>query len=230
MTIDLTTTRLLISTSEADEVVPGGIASFPTLACARPNVICLSCFDCCNDCADCELCSWGGCEVCAPPDLTPRTAKMLSLASQQLATEVRDLVRHYARPVYLQSIAEIFERQGQLLESGRRPWPGAPAEQLCIFLAIRHARELACETGESVVGDMPISNYDYDFDRLYDTLLPDNDHQALVEAVGRSARSHAFFDFSTLADLLSPLAVNRLFQPFGADDSLVRWDLPSIHR
>jgi hypothetical protein len=45
---------------------------------------------CRNDCTDCEECADGGCEICLPVTVTPRTAAILAHALAILADEVYD--------------------------------------------------------------------------------------------------------------------------------------------
>jgi hypothetical protein len=63
---------------------------------------------------------------------------------------------------------------------------------------------------------LPLSDYDYYFHRLYDTLLADDDHFDLVINTEQRGRPDRIVDFETLADVISAGAVNALFAPFEA--------------
>lgn len=192
-----------------DELPPrrartAGLESFPTTGCAGVPGGCTDCLACADDCADCEMCMRFGCATCEPTDLTPRTAKMLVDAARALAHQVRAEQRRCARPASLHFVANIFEDLARTLEAGNRPWPRIIAEQLCTFLMIGNARELACSVGERFASHLPLSDFDYDFDRLYDTLLPDDAHLAFVEAAGFSTNAETLFYVTKLAQMLPP--------------------------
>ena len=75
-----------------------GFLLFPTTNCPGQ---CEFCRICREDCVDCPECADGGCEICLPVTLTPRTAAVLEHALPNLADEAYDLVyrpRRRARP------------------------------------------------------------------------------------------------------------------------------------
>lgn len=192
-----------------------GLLKFPTFACAAGSA-CPNCSDCVNDCLDCEMCAADACEYCEIPDLTPRTANMLVIAGFALARHARAASVTSLRPVLLHHVARAFEETAATLERGARPWPRSMAEQLCLHLMISHARQLACGVGEAFAGGLPYSDYDYFFDRLYDTLLPDDKHAALVEAIERTSCDPGLVSVDALCDVLTADNVNALFTPFAS--------------
>lgn len=188
-----------------------GVLRFPTDACAHS---CPTCRDCGNDCLDCDLCEREACPHCAVPDLTPRTAVMLVLAGETLGTQVRQTMLGSGRPVLLHHLAGAFGTMTRALERGERPVPSCMAEQLCLHFMISYATDLACDVGEVFCTRLPLSDYDYYFHRLYDTLLPDDDHFNLVMNTERRARADRIVDFEALADVISTGPVHTLFAPF----------------
>lgn len=66
-----------------------GFLLFPTTNCPGQ---CEFCGTCRSDCVDCPECADGGCEICLPVTLTPRTAAVLTQALAVLADEAYDLV------------------------------------------------------------------------------------------------------------------------------------------
>lgn len=198
----------------------GGILRFPTTACAGRPTPCPQCLNCADDCSSCTLCRYGECERCAIPDLTPRTAMMLVVAGTILAEQTRAEASHGCSPVFHHHVVRAFERLVETLNRGARPRPGNVAEQLCTHLMITQARELACVAGEVYVTGLPVSGYDYDFPRLYDTLLPDDEHDHLVEMGEAFATGESAFSFTALADLMTRESMNAFFAPFGTGERL----------
>ncbi|GGL13598.1 hypothetical protein [Nocardia jinanensis] len=195
-----------------------GLSRFPTTACLGTPYSCPQCQGCATDCANCEICLDGECERCAPPDLTPRTAGMLLISCQYLAAEVRASILRGTRPVFLYHLARTFDTLADSLSHGERPAPHTPAEQLCLHTAIDYARELACTYGEQHVEHLAISTYDYNFPRLFDTLLPDDEHEPLVELAQTGADGALPWNFAALGDLLTGNAMSTLFAPFEVGD------------
>jgi hypothetical protein len=142
---------------------------------------------------------------------------MLVLAGTSLAEQVSAEASHGCSPIFYHHVIRTFERLVETLNRGGRPRPSNVAEQLCTHLMITQARELACATGEVPVAGLPISDYDYDFPRLYDTLLPDDDHDHLVEMGEALATGETTFSFTALADLMSREAMNAFFATFGTE-------------
>ncbi|WP_216892612.1 hypothetical protein [Nocardia alni] len=168
--------------------IPGGLASFPTVC-------------------DCD----GSRPRCEGPDLTPRTALLLTVAGRRLADEVRALGTSSMRPAPLSRLAYALDGLAQTLECGLRPMPGTLGEQLCLHVMIAYATDLAFEVGDDPAGDLPYSEYDYDYERLYDTLLPDHRYEGLIWEVQQSPRGGGCFDFATLCEVTPPGILRRLF-------------------
>lgn len=144
---------------------------------------------------------------------------MLVIAGTTLAEQVRAEASHGCSPVFFHHVVRAFERLVETLNRGARPQPSNVAEQLCTHLMITQARELACVAGEVYVAGLPISGYDYNFPRLYDTLLPDDEHDHLVEMGEALAAGEAAFSFIALADLMSREAMNAFFATFGTENA-----------
>ncbi|MGV0792730.1 hypothetical protein [Mycolicibacterium sp. XJ1819] len=212
--------HLLFDQQSADR---DGVLSFPTAACAPPGALtdqpCPSCCDCANDCVDCAFCAEHGCTHCEVPDLTPRTANMLIIAGVTLEAHTRVQTPNCAQPVFLHVLASAFERFTAGLRAGRRPVPTCLAEQLCLHLMIAYACELSCAVGEAFNVGLPYSDYDYYFDRLYDTLLADDEHRIFLAAVRWDRHANPIVDFAQLASSTAGASIERLMAPF-ADDAL----------
>jgi hypothetical protein len=142
---------------------------------------------------------------------------MLLVACQDLAEHVRTITLHAPRPVFLYHITRAFDALAVMLYRGERPEPDTLAQQLCLHVAIDHARELACTYGEKYVERLPMSTYDYNFHNLYNTLIPDDDHEHLVELARTFGNSAEPLDFVALGDLLAGTAMGALFAPFELD-------------
>ena len=181
---------------------PAGVERFPVTACGSP-VPCPVCRECAEDCADCPVCEQDACPNCRVPDLTPRTATMLVVAGLTLAHDLRGHMLAGARPVFRHHLARAFERLTETLERGERPRPRSLIEQLCLHLMIRYATDLACDIGETLCANLPYSDYDYYFYRLYDTLLPDDRHEPYVEETVRTRGCERVFDFDHLAEVVN---------------------------
>jgi hypothetical protein len=63
---------------------------FPAASC--PPGGCETCGSCQQDCAGCGECSDGGCDICLPATMTPRTAAVLGQALAVLADEAYDYI------------------------------------------------------------------------------------------------------------------------------------------
>lgn len=146
------------------------------------------------------------------PDLTPRTARMLALAGRRLAREVRSAASTTRLPVSMYYLARALDSLTTSLEEGRRPQPRTLASQLCLHVMIACANDMAYEVGDALAGGLPYSEYDYDFESLYYTLLPDDAHEAVIWEVQQSSRGNGAFDFGALCDVLPDRTVNELFQ------------------
>ena len=148
--------------------------------------------------------------TCAPafdgPDLTPRTALLLAVAGRRLAGDARA-----ASPMY--RFAAVLDGLAESLERGLRPVPVSLADQLCLHVMIACATDLAFEVGDGLGGDLPYSDFDYDFELLYETLLPSDEHEDVILTVQESPRGAGCFDFATLCEVLPDDVLNRLFRP-----------------
>ncbi|PPJ21610.1 hypothetical protein C5E45_30915 [Nocardia nova] len=119
--------------------------------------------------------------------------------------------------MFLYHISRVLDALATTLGRGERPEIKSLAQQLCLHVAIDHARGLACAYGDELVGRMPISNYDYYFDKLYDTLLPGDEHEHLVELARTVGNAAEPLDFIALGDLLAGTAMGALFAPYEHD-------------
>jgi hypothetical protein len=146
------------------------------------------------------------------PDLTPRTAGLLAVAGRRLADEVRAAIATSRAPVPMYYLTRSLDDLAQSLEQGRRPVPGTLADQLCLHVMIACATDLAFEVGERLSGDLPLSDFDYDFERLYDTLLLGDEHENVIIQVQESPRGDGCFDFAALCDVLPDEDLHALFQ------------------
>jgi hypothetical protein len=109
-------------------------------------------------------------------------------------------------------LAASLDDLARSLESGRRPIPDTLADQLCLHVMIACATDLAFEVGERLCEDLPLSDFDYDFERLYDTLLLGDEHEDVILRVQESPRGAGCFDFAALCDVLSEDDLHELFQ------------------
>ncbi|WP_236791943.1 hypothetical protein [Amycolatopsis sp. GM8] len=201
-------TRIL---SAPESVPDSGLTRFPTVACSAP---CPVCGDCRDDCAECVACAYDACPHCAVPDVTPRTAAMLLAAGVTLSGDLETLLFSSGRPVFVHHLLRAFGMMTSALEHGWRPVPRSLAEQLCLHLMIRYATDLSCEVGEILCANLPRSDYDYYFDRLYDTLLPDDRHETFAERVVRVCDGQRVFDFDGLTHSVSSAGSDTLFRSF----------------
>lgn len=190
-----------------------GLRSFPTVACGLGPAPCPDCRDCGNDCVNCPACERDECPLCAVPDLTPRTANTLVISGMTLAAHTRKAMQDSSRAVFLYHLVRAFEHISEQLMSGKRPWPDTLAEQLCMHLTISYGTDLACNVGEAFDVALPYSDYDYYFDRLYDTLLADDEHMSILDAMEPLARPDRIFDFDALASRLPDATIARLLMP-----------------
>jgi hypothetical protein len=177
-----------------------GFLLFPTTNCPGQ---CEFCGTCRSDCVDCPECADGGCEICLPVTLTPRTAAVLGHALAILADEAYDLVYRTgmcpdgapgplgAVPAcisdqddwFLRRYARAFDDLNSDLEIGRHPTPTCTAEEVALDLAIQDAERLWHEETELVAAleaDLPASRSDYNWDTLQDVLFQDKDYEGLL--------------------------------------------------
>lgn len=178
----------------------GGFLLFPTTNCPGQ---CEFCGTCRNDCVGCPECADGGCEICLPPMLTPRTAAMLGHALAVLADEAYDHVYRTGMcrdgapgPLgavlgcvadqdewVLRRYARAFDDLSSDLQVGRHPTPTCTAEEIALDLAIQDAERLYHDEDELVADletELPASRSDYNWDTLQDALFQDKDYEGLL--------------------------------------------------
>jgi hypothetical protein len=200
----------------------GGVRLFPTTNC--PD-LCETCGTCRDDCTDCEECADGGCEICLPVTVTPRTAVLLAHALAVLADEVYDCV--YRTGVgrdgapgplgavpdcvagqddwFLRRYARAFDDLNADLQAGRYPTPTCTAEEIALDMAIEDAERIYQDETELVaelVAGFPVSRFDYDWDALQDALFQDKDYEGLLDvstALSADDAERWFDDFSNVA-------------------------------
>jgi hypothetical protein len=156
---------------------------------------------------DCE----GARPECEGPDLTPRTALLLAIAGRRLAEDVRAAIATSRVPVPMYYLARALDNLAESLDYGRRPAPRTQADALCLHVMIACATDLAFEVGDALGGDLPRSEFDYDYERLYDTLLPGDEHENVIWAVQQSPRGGGCFDFATLCEVVPDDTLHGLF-------------------
>ncbi|AHH98625.1 hypothetical protein [Kutzneria albida] len=197
----------------------GGFLLFPTTNCPGQ---CEFCGPCRNDCVDCSECADGGCEICLPVTLTPRTAAVLGQALAVLADEAYDLAYRTgmcqdsvpgplgAVPAcvanqdqwFLRRYARAFDDLSSDLHVGRYPTPTCTAEEIALDLAIQDAERIYCDEHELVAdleAELPASRSDYNWDTLQDVLFQDKDYEGLL----------------TYRVPLDPQEIERWFDEFG---------------
>lgn len=196
-----------------------GLLLFPTTGC--PPEGCPDCTDyCANGCDTCPTCTADDpldpCELCLPPDLTPRTAHALAFAGHVLADGCYDVVTEawadrgdLPLPPYMTNQSDDFIRRMARcfddlvadLHDGEPPALHNLAEQLALHLMIDRAEEFHTDQPEllDALRLLPTSPHDYDFDTLFEVLFEDHDHIGYLD--------HPHAPGTTLDDLFDP------FQP-----------------
>lgn len=177
-----------------------GFLLFPTTNCPGK---CEFCGTCRNDCVDCPECADGGCEICLPVTLTPRTAAVLAQALSVLADEAYDLAYRTgmcrsgvpgplgAVPTcvanqdewFLRRYARAFDDLSSDLQIGRHPTPTCTAEEIALDLAIQDAERIHHDEDELVTdleAELPASRCDYNWDVLQGVLFQDKDYEGLL--------------------------------------------------
>jgi hypothetical protein len=173
----------------------GGFLLFPTTNCPGRCEFCGTCRD---DCVACPECVDGGCEICLPVTLPPRTAAVLGHALAELADEAYDYVYRTGMcpggapgPLgavlpcvanldewFLRRYARAFDDLDADLQIGRHPTPTCTAEEIALGLAIQDAERLYNDEDELVTdleADLPPSRADYNWNTLQDALFQDKD-------------------------------------------------------
>ncbi|MFF0144121.1 hypothetical protein ATK36_4313 [Amycolatopsis sulphurea] len=177
-----------------------GFLLFPTTNCPGRCEVCGTCRD---DCVGCSECADGGCEVCLPVTLTPRTAAVLGHALAILADEAYDYIYRTGMcrdgtpgPLgavvpcvadqdewFLRRYARAFDDLSSDLQIGRFPTPTCTAEEIALDLAIQDAERLYDDEDELVADletELPASRSDYNWDTLQDVLFQDKDYEGLL--------------------------------------------------
>lgn len=177
-----------------------GFLVFPTTNCPGRCEFCGTCRD---DCVACPECADGGCEICLPVILAPRTAAVLGHALAVLADEAYDYVYRTgmcpggtsgplgAVPACIAGLDEWFLRRYARayddlhadLRIGRLPTPACTAEEIALDLAIRDAERLYHDEDELITdleAELPASRSDYNWDVLQDVLFQDKDYEGLL--------------------------------------------------
>jgi hypothetical protein len=177
-----------------------GFLLFPTTNCPGQCEFCGTCRD---DCVECPECADGGCEVCLPVTLPPRTAAVLGQALAVLADEAYDLAYRTgmcrdgapgplrAVPAcvadqdewFLRRYARAFDDLSSDLQIGRYPTPACTAEEIALDLAIQDAERIHHDEDELVTdveAELPASRSDYNWDALQDVLFQDKDYEGLL--------------------------------------------------
>jgi hypothetical protein len=201
----------------------GSYLLFPVTSC--PLGGCETCGSCQQDCAGCGECSDGGCDICLPVTMTPRTAVVLGQALAVLADEAYDYI--YGTGVcpagapgplgavpkcagdqdawFLRRYARAFDDLSSDLEAGRLPLPACTAEEIALDIAIRDAERIhhdEDELVEALVKDHPVSRFDYGWARLQDVLFQDKDYEGLLDMrspLGGDEAEQWFEEFSNIA-------------------------------
>lgn len=178
----------------------GGFLLFPTTNCPGRCEFCGTCRD---DCVGCPECADGGCEICLPVTLTPRTAAVLGHALAILADEAYDYVYRTGMcrdgapgPLgavvtcvadqdewFLRRYARAFDDLNSDLQVGRHPTPTCTAEEIALDLAIQDAERLHHDEDELVAdleAELPASRSDYNWNTLQDVLFQDKDYEGLL--------------------------------------------------
>lgn len=138
------------------------------------------------------------------PGLGQALADGLGAAAQALGDEVRAVLLHSPRPVFLFYLAQTFDSVGAALASRRRPEPQTPAQQLCLHLIFARAEkhtpapELARVRDELARHDSAV-------------ILAE---VAAVAGIPRTSADTASYDFIALGDVLAAGGMSAFFEPF----------------
>jgi hypothetical protein len=177
-----------------------GFLLFPTTNCPGRCEFCGTCRD---DCVDCPECADGGCEICLPVTLAPRTAAVLGHALAVLADEAYDysyrtgmcrdgvpgplgaVLRCVADQDewFLRRYARAFDDLSSDLQIGRHPTPTCTAEEIALDLAIQDAERLYHDEDELIADletELPPSRSDYNWETLQDVLFQDKDYEGFL--------------------------------------------------
>lgn len=130
---------------------------------------------------------------------TPRLTAALCTAAQLLGDEVRAVLLHSPRPVFLFYLAQTFDRLDADLSSGRPPGPATPAQQLCLHLMLAHTE-----------GQVPAR----DLARARRRLLRHDTRDILAEVRAVAGKPGGGYDFIALGDVLAAGGMGAFFAPF----------------
>ncbi|PSR69596.1 hypothetical protein C8258_00365 [Nocardia sp. MDA0666] len=134
---------------------------------------------------------------------TPRLTAALCRAAQLLGDEVRAVLLHSPRPVFLFYLAQTFDQLEAELSSGRPPGPATPAQQLCLHLMLAH-----------VEAQVPAE----DLVRARRRLLRHDTGDNLAEVRAIAGNSGGSYDFIALGDVLAAGGMGAFFAPFEPSD------------
>ncbi|WP_227982058.1 hypothetical protein [Nocardia spumae] len=137
----------------------------------------------------------------AGPD--PRLTESLCAAARELGDQVRAVLLHSPRPVFLFYLAQTFEALESDRARGRRPVPATPAQQLCLQLMLTHAERRAPGRDLSLIRPQSL-------DRTGADIAAD-----LRAIIGKSGDT---CDFIALGDLLTAGGMAAFFAPFDSTD------------
>ncbi|MGW5516178.1 hypothetical protein [Nocardia africana] len=128
-----------------------------------------------------------------------RLGAALCTAARLLGDEVRAVLLHSPRPVFLFYLARTFDQLGADLPSGRPPGPATPAQQLCLHLMLAHAE-----------GQVPAQ----DLARARHRLLRHDTGDILAEVRAVAGKPGGSYDFIALGDVLAVGGMGAFFAPF----------------
>ncbi|MDN2499183.1 hypothetical protein FHY52_21240 [Nocardia nova] len=134
---------------------------------------------------------------------TPRLAAALCTAAHLLGDEVRAVLLHSPRPVFLFYLAQTFDQLADDLSSGRPPGPATPAQQLCLHLMLARAE-----------AQVPA----HDLARARHRLLRHDTGDILAEVRAVAGKSGGSYDFIALGDVLAAGGMGAFFAPFESSD------------
>ncbi|WP_062996146.1 hypothetical protein [Nocardia mikamii] len=130
------------------------------------------------------------------------TAALCS-AARLLGDEVRAVLLHSPRPVFLFYLAQTFDQLEADLSSGRPLGPATPAQQLCLHLMLAHAHVRV--PAEDLI-------------RARHRLLRHDTGDILAEVRAVAGKSSGSYDFIALGDVLAAGGMGAFFAPFEPSD------------
>lgn len=133
------------------------------------------------------------------PRPSPRITASLCTAARELGDEVRAVLLHSPRPVFLFYLAQTFDQLGAELAANRRAGTDTPARQLCLHLMCSHAQS---------------RTHDHEAARLRARLLDASDADVTAEIRTVTGRSGDRRDFIALGDMLATGGMGAFFAPF----------------